>query len=95
MTISNKELKNQLDAEQIIVDSNSVLLEIDVKGFYIDASFNHITNDFKVEAYLEEEEIEFTEEQKNIICNLLANAEDKEKNEFSYDDQFHALSLIF
>lgn len=100
MKISNKELRNLLDAEQIIVDSNSTSLEIDTKYFYINASFNHMTNGFDLSAYLGNEKIEFTKEQENIICNLLGNAEDKEKElsnkySFSNEDKEHALSLIF
>lgn len=92
--IATKELKKFISQESPVIDCVNVSLNIDTEAFYIDASFNKRTNNFEVSAYLGDVEIEFTENQKDIICNLLANAE-KEENEFSYDDQFHALSLIF
>ncbi|QQV90503.1 hypothetical protein M1M24_gp38 [Polaribacter phage Freya_1] len=73
--ITNKELNKHLDINEVVVSAGNVNLFIDTEEFYIDTSFNHITNDFKVSAYLDNQEIEFTENQKDIICNFLGNAE--------------------
>lgn len=92
--ISNKELLKFIDTDLIIVESDRASLVIDTPEFYIDASIVRLDNQFEVVAYVGENEIALTEYQKNIIANLLDNAETKE-NEFSYDNQFHALSLIY
>ena len=79
--ITNKELNNYLDINEVVVSAGSVELFIDTEEFYIKSSFNHITNEFKVEAWLGESEdkVEFTEDQKNIICNFLGNAEKQQQ----------------
>ncbi len=92
--ITNTELNKFLELGSPVVDCINTSLVIDTDAFYIDASFNKRTRSFEVAAYLGETEIEFTENQKDIICNLLGNAE-KQENEFSYDNQEHALSLIY
>ena len=93
-TITNKELNNFLNKDLIVVESDRASLLIDTDAFYIDASITRLTNAFEVSAYLGEDEIELTENQKDTIANLLDNAENKE-SEFSYDEQEYALSLIF
>lgn len=92
--ITTKDLNKILNTNEAEVTACGASLLIDTKEHYIDASITRITNKFELVGYLGNNEIEFTEKQKNIIANFLDNAT-ATVNEFSYDNQFHALSLTF
>lgn len=94
MEIFTRELKKNINTDEIIVEAGLSSIEIDTPEFYISASLNTVTNHFECSVYLGENEVVLKESQKDMICNLLAKAENTD-NEFSYDNQFHALSLIF
>lgn len=95
-TISNKELRNLLNDDMVLSECNHSSISIDNKDLNLSASLDLLTLEFACAMYVgeNEEQTELTEEQEDTIYYLLLNTQSSD-NQFNFNDQDHALTLIY